>query len=326
MKRKVLKILLSVILCLVLGSMSAFVAFKSSYVPTHMKEPEVTQIVDNEDIEKEPTVVIEEIVKTELELLVESSKRVNVLVFGHDGARADTMMVVSYNPDGKIVDIVSIPRDTRYYTEGYDAQAQDKLNAVFGLRGEGGGSQKLKEAVSDLLGVPIHYYVRVSYKGVAAVTNVLGGVRTKIPFLMDYDDPKASPELHIHFEPGTYNLMGQDAVGYLRWRKNNDGSDGGGDIKRIQRQQAFVMSALKKAIGFNLPKVIDKTFSYIRSDMSEQDAIYYGTDIVGIDFASIKKYTLPGDVDYIKRISYVIHDAEAVEQLMVDIYKRTSEE
>ena len=335
---KSLKIFCSVALCLILGFASAFYAFKSSYVPTHLRDQgtKTEEIASGEDVEKEKETDKEatEIEKpepkpkekTELEKLVEKSKRVNVLVFGHDGARADTMMVVSYDTNSKLVDIISVPRDTYYYSEGYDLAQQDKINAVYGLRGEGGGSLKLKDAVSNVLDIPIHYYVKVNYKGVSAIVKTIGGVEVDVPFDMDYDDPWAKPELHIHFEKGYQVINGDDAVSYLRWRKNNDGTGDNGDIGRIGRQQKFVLAAIKKAIGFKLPKVIDLTYDYVRTDLTQEDAIYFGSDVVGFDFGDIKKYTLPGDVKNKKGISYYYGDEDDVESLMTTIYQRGNSE
>lgn len=54
-------------------------------------KPEEEEVVDN---------------RTELQKLVDASGRINVLVFGTDGARADTIMLASYDPDAQQVDVL----------------------------------------------------------------------------------------------------------------------------------------------------------------------------------------------------------------------------
>lgn len=323
---KFLKIFGIVLLCLAMAVVGGYYAFKATYVPTHLQvkneEPEEVIVIEPEVEEPEEVEVDPEPVdtRTPLEKIVdEKDHHVNILAFGHDGARADTIMVLSMDLESKELTIVSIPRDTYYYSEGYDLPSQDKINAIYGLAGEGGGSVKLKEAVSNLLGVPIDYYVKTSYNGVAAIVNSLGGVSVYVPFDMDYDDEWAEPELHIHIEKGSQTLYGMDAVDYMRWRKNNDGT-GDGDIARTKRQRDFVVSALKKAMGLNLPHVIEVTFDYIRTDMTLADAVYIGSEMVNLDTSTMSTYRLPGEVGSKDHYSFVFPDEDGIEELMLDIY------
>jgi len=116
-------------------------------------------------------------------------------------------------------------------------------------------------------------------------------------------------------------LNGENAIKYLRWRKNND-EPGDGDIGRIQRQQEFVIAAAKKAFSFKLPVVIKTTFNYIRTDMALDSMLYYGTTATDFNFSELKTYKLPGDVTTISRVSYLLHDPADTEQMMIDLYNR----
>ena len=42
------------------------------------------------------------------------------------------------------------------------------------------------------------------------------------PFDMDYDDPTPGQDLHIHLKEGYQKLDGDQAMGLIRWRHNND--------------------------------------------------------------------------------------------------------
>jgi len=283
------------------------------------KPPEVAEtpviVIDQE--EEEP---VEE--KTELEKLIGASDRVNVVVFGIDGGRADTIMLVSYCPSDQLVDILSIPRDTYNPYSGHDNLGQKKINAVYGFK-DNGGSLGVKNAIGQLLNIPINYYVKANYNGVEDIIDVLGGVQINVFKDLDYDDPDARPPLHIHIPKGRQLLDGKTSVKYLRWRKNN--GEEGSDLERIKRQQEFLIAAARKAFSFKLPVVIKTTFNYVKTDMGLDTMLYYGTTAVGFDFSNIKKYNLPGEVKNITGVSFVIHDPAETEKLLIDIYNRTPE-
>ena len=267
---------------------------------------------------------VQEEPSNDLERMVKDGKRINVLLIGVDGGRSDTLMVLSYDPKHKLGNIISVPRDTYFHVEGKDAADLRKINAVYGFKGNDGGSEGVAKAVSAILGVPVHHYVKLDYEAVEAVVDVVGGVEIDVPFDMNYDDPYADPPLHIHFEAGVQTLNGEEAVEYLRWRKNN-GSEGQGDLPRIERQQAFVVTLAKKAIGLKLPLVIKTVFDYLETDMNLGDMVYLASVGIGVDFSKLDSITIPGDVGMKNGGSYLFHDPEATYELMKSIYERTPE-
>lgn len=254
--------------------------------------------------------------KTELQKLVENSERINVVVVGLEGPRTDTIIVASFNPITKKTDLISVPRDTYNETKGYDSYDQKKINAVYG-RKNGGGTEGIMKAVANILNVPVHYFVTVKYEGATDIIDTLGGVTVNIPFDMDYEDPWAKPPLVIKFDKGTKTLNGEEAVRYLRFRKNSDGTHDEGDLPRIKRQRQFIKSAAKKALSFKLPVLIKTTFDYVKTNMSLQEMGYYARCAVGMSIDGIETYLLPGNA---KGKSYYFPDAEAIEGLMIQIY------
>ncbi|SCZ76151.1 LCP family protein [Acidaminobacter hydrogenoformans] len=267
---------------------------------------------------------VQEEPSNELEKMVKEGKRINVLLIGVDGGRSDTLMMLSYDPKHKLGNIVSVPRDTYFHVEGKDAADLRKINAIYGFKGDDGGAEGVAKAVSAILGVPVHHYVKLDYKAVEAVVDVVGGLELDVPFDMNYDDPYADPPLHIHFEAGVQTLDGEEAVEYLRWRKNN-GSEGQGDLPRIERQQEFVVTLAKKAMGLKLPMVIKTVFDYLETDMNLGDMIYLTSVGIGVDFSKLESVTIPGDVGMKNGGSYLFHDPEETYELMKGIYERTPE-
>jgi len=321
------KIFLIAILCFALMFGSGMYAFDKYYVDNSedFTEERISGLTIDDEMNENPySGDVEEVVekKSELDLLIEKSNRLNILVFGTDGGRADTIFLVSYDPDEDLADIVSVPRDTYHKVEGHNAQGQNKINAVYGFR-DVGGSKGMKYFLSEFLEVPIDYYVKVNYSGVAAIVDVIGGVETNVPFDMNYDDPWSDPPLHIHFEKGVQTLNGKEAVEYLRWRKNN-GEDGTGDLNRISRQQDFLERAIDKALGLKLARVIKTSLNYIRTDMPASDMLNTAAQASNFKMSNLKTYRIPGRASTDGRGLY-IHDPDAMEKMFEEIYLRSNE-
>ena len=154
---------------------------------------------------------------------------------------ADTIMVAAYDTEAQTVGIVSVPRDT--LLEG------GKINSVYHK-----GPEALAETVTDLLGVPIDYYVTVDVEGFVALVDELGGIDFDVPVRMSYDDP--TQDLHIHYEAGMQHLDGEDVLKVARCRNNSDGPGSypdnvylaypDGDIGRTRTQQQLISAILKR--------------------------------------------------------------------------------
>lgn len=284
----------------------------------YMKEDESDNlpvvIVDNgnDNLEDEE---IDEFAK-----LVKNSKRVNFIVLGLEGARSDMMMFMSFDPENKKLDGISIPRDTYLVREGYNASDQKKINAAYGAHGASG----VKTVVSSLLhDVPVDYYVTLTYKGVGAIVDSIGGVPVYIPKKMQYDDPYADPPLHINFSAGNHVLNGADSIKFLRYRKPNKGSgalDRDGDIGRIEAQQEFMKSAMKKILGPKLPNAVATAFKHVKTDIDLQDAMKLATSAIGLKLDDVNIRVLPGVADYKGGVSYFFHDSEELKNLLTEIY------
>jgi len=309
-----LKVFLISFVCFSLLIGGAVVAFIKFYNP----EPVVSPQDDNMEVVISPPSDKEKEL-SDLDKLVEKSERLNVLLLGMEGPRTDTIILASFDPESKNLDLVSIPRDTFFHSKGYDHADQKKINAVYGRSGVKG----TMSVVSHILGgIPIHEYVQVSYNGVENIVDSLGGVRVNIPFDMTYDDPYDSPPLKIRLKKGVQELNGKEAVQFIRFRKNNDGTGyPDGDIGRIKAQQQFLMAAADKVLSFRLPVVAHTVFKFVKTSMELDDIVYYAKNAIGISRENIKTYQLPGRSTN-QGLSYFIHDPDETENLMMTIYNR----
>ena len=220
----------------------------------------------------------------------------NVLLAATDngGSRTDTMMVMSYDIPNQKVGVISVPRDTLVERES----GSPKL-----VYGPGGVTQRMAD-ISDMLGVPIDYYIKVDINGFIALVDYLGGVEVEIPLDMNYDDPYQ--DLHIHFTQGTHLLDGQEAMEVARYRHDNSDSPNYNknqwytDIQRSQMQQQILVNLAKKVLSWDsLTKIngfVEIFNEYVDTDLSLTDMLYFASQAIYLDTSTgVETFTLEGD-------------------------------
>ena len=207
--------------------------------------------------------------------------RMNILLIGTDarvegkkGALTDTLIVVSVDPIGRTVSMVSIPRDLVDVPLGNGDVFGPKINSLRryadGHRGEfpNGGLRALEEAVGALLGISIHYYAELDLSGFVKLVDAVGGVDVTVR--KDLDDPTyPRPDGGHGFSitKGPHHLDGLDALAYARIRK----PAGESDFTRADRQQQ-VLVAIRRAIGtedllMRLPQLLEAIGDTVRTDV-----------------------------------------------------------
>ena len=274
------------------------------------------QDIESEDSDNEDT---KEKINKYLTMINES-QRVNILCLGYADGLADTLIVASFDPNKKMLDLISIPRDTYLHREGYDDKWQKKINASYTGKNSAQKAQSSMNAARDVLHVPIHHFIRVDYQGVRKIVDTIGGVEVYIPFEMDYDDPQ--DDLHIHFKKGKKLLNGEEAVKFLRFRKNNDNTHSDGDIGRIARQQEFINNAISKCLGLEIFEVINVAQNYIRTSMVPDEMIHYANKFRQINEDDINTYTLPGLAKYSNGVSYYFGNEDEIKKMIINIYQQ----
>ncbi len=105
--------------------------------------------------------------------------RTNILLLGiggvnHDGPDlTDTMLVASIDLKTFDTILISIPRDI--WVDSISA----KINSAYAYGEEskkGGGKILAQSAVSEVLGIPIHYVIRIDFSGFKKAVDLIGGV------------------------------------------------------------------------------------------------------------------------------------------------------
>lgn len=253
-----------------------------------------------------------------------TSEPVNILLYGLEGKRTDTMMVLSLHPKTNNVYVVNFPRDTYFETKGRNGLGQSKLNATFGFR-EGGGEKGLRKAIESISGITIDYFVEVDYDAVKNVIDLIGGVPVDVPYDMQYDDHRASPPLHIDFKAGPQVIDGDQAIGYLRFRKSNDGTIREGDIQRIARQQDFLKAAVEKSLNWKMPLIAARAVQSVNTDLNVFSISKLAIAMVGARGESVTFQVLPAAKTGRAKdgLSYYFYDPQKTIQLFKEIQADT---
>lgn len=245
-------------------------------------------------------------------------KRVNVLLLGVNGGLTDTIMVASFDSKAKHLDLISIPRDTFYHRDGYNGEAENKLNAAYRK-----DPLNTAKAVSEILhGMPLNYYAVIKYDGVEKIVESMGGVPMTIKKGgMYYKDPYDKPPLVIAIPEGEQLLDGKQAVQFLRYRSGYSDAD----VGRAKAQQEFMKAAFKKSLGFDLPKIAKTVLENVESDITLGTATKLATKAIGMSPESMTTYTLPhtpqGEAPW-----YVYPKAEEIAEMLKTIYSIEPEE
>ncbi|MBD8013360.1 LCP family glycopolymer transferase [Planococcus wigleyi] len=171
---------------------------------------------------------------TDQELSLNDQDPFSVLLLGvdereDDRGRSDTVVVMTINPAEKSTKMVSIPRDT--YTEIVGRGTTDKINHAYAF----GGIEMSLDTVENLLDIPIDYVMQVNMEGFKDIVDAVGGV--EVTNTMAFDD----------YPEGTIQLNGDEALGYVRMRKQ----DPEGDFGRQNRQKQVIQAIMKEGASVN---------------------------------------------------------------------------
>jgi polyisoprenyl-teichoic acid--peptidoglycan teichoic acid transferase len=220
----------------------------------------------------------------------------SVLMLGVDSktdkGRTDTIIVLTVNPNTNSAKLLSIPRDTR--TEIVGKGFEDKINHAHAF----GGVEMAMDTVEHFLDIPIDYYMKVNMEGFKDIVDAVGGVT--VNNTLDFSYQK------VHFPEGEITLTGEEALPFVRMRKE----DPRGDFGRNTRQRQVIQAVIKEgaslssltnfsdifaALGnnvktnltFNQMVDIQKNYKTAGSNVEQMEIKGAGTKINGIYYLQI---------------------------------------
>ncbi len=233
-----------------------------------------------------------------------SEQRIHGIVIGSDyednTRHSDTMMVVSYDPQSRFLDVLSIPRDTMISLPSMPAVR--RVNEVFAHEFRHSGknftisSLALTNVVETMLSSstvqPFHipYFFTIDYGGFRNLIDAMGGVFVNVTEPMNYDDNWG--HLHIHFEPGKYLLDGKRALEYVRFRGKS------ADQGRVRRQQIFVREIVKRlknpTLLWRFPSYAKAVLAGFHTNLSMVDMFAILLEGRHVNFKNLRLMSLPG--------------------------------
>jgi len=197
----------------------------------------------------------------------------------------DSIMVVSFKPETKSIQMVSVPRDSAsfpFYFGGVDSKII-KINAL-PLYVQSGVIQSgsdpyytLIKEVQYLVGIPINYHAVMDVGGFITMINKVGGIDIVSPYdIVDptYDWLDDSP-YGFSLAAGARHLNGRTALAYVRSRHGR----GDSDYKRSERQQQVLIALLHKMASPNqilaLPGLFKTLGSMVDTDFPSAEVADY---------------------------------------------------
>ncbi|MBI3745500.1 MAG: LCP family protein [Chloroflexi bacterium] len=214
-----------------------------------------------------------------------SNDRLNILVTGVDSfpgrteTLTDSLMVVSVDPVGKTVSMISLPRDIIKVPLGNGNTFGPKINSLMSYADRHpdqfpqGGMRALEDAIGTMLGIRIHYYARIDFLGFVKLVDSVGGV--DIDVKRAFDDPKydglgINPPNVFGFAvtAGPHHFNGYEALAYARSRY----AIGESDFTRAGRQQEILIALKARLLSdgsliTRLPQLLDAFGALVRTDI-----------------------------------------------------------
>lgn len=251
----------------------------------------------------------------------EKTGKINICIVGKDNTedshRADTILFTTLDLDNKIVQVLSIPRDTRVQIPG---RGWDKINHAYPY----GGIELLNRTLINYLGMPIHYYIELDYSSFPKIVDLLGGVDIYVEKRLKYVDKAGG--LYIDIPQGLQHMDGETALKFVRFRH-----DALGDIGRIKRQQQFMKALLQKianqAVSTKMPTLLKEILQALQTDLPAEEALKLAMYFRDMPPQNIRFFTLPGKPAVLSGVSYWLGDVNrALAMLSAPISEEEQEE
>ncbi|WP_110114427.1 LCP family protein [Bacillus sp. CGMCC 1.16541] len=233
------------------------------------------------------------------------SKPFTMLLMGvderdHDKGRSDVLMLASVNPTTNEARLLQIPRDTRAEIVGKGTY--EKINHAYAY----GGIDMTVQTVEKFLHIPVDYYMKIDMNGFKDIVNILGGIEVENEFTFTFQQ-------HT-FEKGNLTLNGEEALAYVRMRKE----DPEGDLGRNKRQREVLKAMLAKVLDTDLVTHLPELLTVAKNEvdtnvgMSDMIMVY---QMVKNGVPTIEPVVAKGEVQMMDGIWYYFIDAKEKEHV-----------
>lgn len=224
--------------------------------------------------------------------------RTNILLLGtggngHEGGDlTDSIVLISVGLDTTEAKIIPIPRDI------WIPSMQAKINTAYHYgneRREGGGRDLVKSAVSEAVGLPVHYALVLDFQGFVKAVDAVDGIDVEVQNTFDdykYPipgketvEPESDRYEHVHFDAGLTHMDGTTALKFARSRHAL--GDEGTDFARGARQEKIILAFRNKILSADT-LFSSSALSGLRDSLTSS----LDTDIEGSEQGSLVKVAL----------------------------------
>jgi LCP family protein required for cell wall assembly len=162
-----------------------------------------------------------------------------------------------------------------------------------------GGPACAVATVEKMSGIRVDHFVRVDFNGFRTMTDDLGGVEVCVPKPGVHDWRS-----HLNISAGLHTISGDEALAFVRDRH---GIGNGGDLGRIEMQQMFMSSLIKKIMSngtlsnpsmlYQLANAATKSLTTDPGLGSVQSLLNLAQSLRGLKLSDITFVTLPNALD-----------------------------
>jgi LCP family protein required for cell wall assembly len=228
----------------------------------------------------------------------------HIIVLGTDhrppaeGWRTDTMILVSIDPEKKLVSMVSIPRDLYVAIPGH---GKTRLNLADNI-GEaehypGGGPALLRATLENNLALTFDRYVRIDFQGFTEVVDTLGGVDVDVrcPTELWVPNMKHWGEylLYRTIPAGMQHMDGDLALIYCRCRAHTPVFD------RDRRQRETLLAIRNRGLELGVPGLLPRLFDlletmeeHVQTDLGADEIVALAQLMPQMPLYNVSQYTL----------------------------------
>jgi LCP family protein required for cell wall assembly len=237
--------------------------------------------------------------------------------FGYDAtpgvSNSDNLLLVHLDATHTHAVILSIPRDTFVYqpacqerpyigTKVWPAQTYPPGAIIDGALNIGGATCAV-QTVEALTGIQLDHFVEFNFNSFRRMVGELGGVQVCVPPGPGYHDQQAN----LNLPPGLHWVNYGEALAYVRARHSLGGPDAGGDLPRIELQQAFISSVVQqvnqRGLLSDLPKLLgiaETASSALTVDTglaSVSSLLHLGQSLAHLKPGNVSLITMPTTAD-----------------------------
>ncbi|USB33022.1 LCP family protein [Paenibacillus sp. YPG26] len=219
----------------------------------------------------------------------------NILILGIDArgsedSRTDVMMLARVNVDENRVSLVSIPRDTRVKLPGVGYTKINHAHLLGELRGGNHeGTKASLQAVSNLCGCSIHYYVKTDFEGFEHFIDTLGGLEVTLPA------PVKLTYAHLTLPAGEQKLGGDLTLKLVQERHSLAEGDQGRQQNQALVLKSILRTLLQPANLARLPVLIRQVREdMVDTNLTDSDLLSLSLLAKEMKTEDMKYYQIPG--------------------------------